>query len=60
MITGYIHNSFVEFEVSRILVPTEKKPEISNEKEDHYFEWQKELAHARARRGTGTTLVVFG
>lgn len=57
VITGYIHKSFIEFETTPAI---EKKTELSIEKEDKYFSWQKELAHARAKQNTGTILAVFG
>ncbi len=70
VIIGYVHNSFVEFEIEspgaikRIEPPIIKKTdELKPDKEkstDELFSWRQKLAKAKSRRSTGTVLAVSG
>lgn len=70
VIIGYVHSSFVEFEIEsagaikKIEPPIIKKTEeLKLEKEkstDELFSWRQKLAKAKSRRSTGTVLAISG
>ena len=67
-ITGYIHNSFIEFETKpviikpeKIITTPEKKIELAVEETDKgYISWKNDLARAKGKSSTGLILTIAG
>jgi len=60
VITGYIHNSYVEFEIEPSKAIKKKKQPINEKSEYELITWKQNLARAKSRRSTGTVLAVSG
>jgi len=68
VVTGYIHNSYIEFEIKpviikpeKIIATPEKKSELSAKKIDKdYLSWKNDLSRAKGKSSTGSILTSVG
>ena len=61
VIIGYVHCSFVEFEIESIITKTPQKNELLTKGIDNeFFSWRKKLDSAKARKKIGDSLDKIG